>query len=602
VPLQTIPEIFLSAVRERPRADCFSYRTGENRWEPVSSETAFHRVLHLRHGLRSIGVEPGDRVALLAENRLEWALSDLAILAQAAITVPVYPTLLPEGIAGILRDCEPKVVLASTAEQAEKLHQIRDRLPFLRDVVTFETTDIPRTLTFAKLEEIGRKIVEDQRPELRNAFAPIRGDDLASIIYTSGTTGDPKGVMLTHTNFVSNVLGAMERFEFRPADSALSFLPLSHVFERTAGYYAMLHAGVGIAYAESLETVPRDLQEVRPTILVSVPRLYEKIYGRVLAQVNAGTALRKRIFFWARDVGRRHVQRTIAGASTGRWLDLQRAVADRLVFTKLRARTGGRIRLFVSGGAPLAPKICEFFHAAGLPIMEGYGLTETSPVISCNYPGHIRFGSVGQAFPETEIRIADDGEIQVRGPQVMRGYYRNEAATHEIVDPEGWLATGDIGHVDGDGYLFITDRKKDLIVTAGGKNVAPQPIEEAFKQNRYVAQAVVVGNRRPYLSVLLVPDFDQLKAYAQTRNLEGGSLEQLLKRPEIVELFAGVLERVNADLPRFSQIKTFALLAREFRLEAGELTPTLKVRRFEIDRRYREVIERLYPDQPGDGD
>ncbi|MFO7652200.1 MAG: long-chain fatty acid--CoA ligase [Candidatus Krumholzibacteriia bacterium] len=600
MPVQTIPELFMESVRERPRPDCFSYRLPDGRWVDVSTQEALQRVIALRHGLKSLGVAPGDRVALLSENRLEWALADLAIVGHGAVTVPVYPTLLPDAIAQILADCEPTAVFVSTPEQAEKLARVRSNLPSIRDVITFDPSDVPQTMTLERIEGIGRNIGGDRTPEPRDVFHPVDPEDLASIIYTSGTTGDPKGVMLTHANFVSNVLGADERFDVGTSDRALSFLPLSHVFERMVGHYYMLHAGVGIAYAERLDTVPRDMQEVKPTIVVSVPRLYEKIYGRVLSQASSGPALRKRIFFWARQVGKERLQRELAHRPVGGLLAMQAAVADRLVFSKLRARVGGRLKLFISGGAPLPPKIAAFFHAAGLPIMEGYGLTETSPVLTCNYFGHVRLGSVGQPLPRTEIRIAPDGEIQARGPQVMRGYYRNEAATREVLDDEGWFSTGDIGHLDDDGYLFITDRKKDVIVTAGGKNVAPQPVEKAFEQDRFVSQAVVVGNQRPYLVVLLVPTFEMLEDWARGQQLPVEDRSALLNHPQVRALFEGILERVNADLPRFNQVKSFALLDREFTLEANEMTPTLKVRRFEIDRRYRDVIDSLYPDLQDD--
>ena len=479
--IETIPELFLAAIRETPRPDCFSYRDATHRYVDVSSDEAYRRVRALRHGLKSLGVSPGDRVALLSENRLEWALADLATLCQGAVTVPIYPTLLVDAIEYILQDCQPVAVIVSTKEQAEKIQSMRSRLPFLRDVTSFEHTGLPDMMSFTKLEQIGANVVADRPPEPRDDCSPVKGDDLASIIYTSGTTGDPKGVMLSHWNFVSNVLGTRERFEFGPQDRCLSFLPLSHVFERMAGYYTMINAGVGIAYAESVESVPQDMQDVRPTIMVSVPRLYEKIYARVLGTALSGSYLKKQIFFWARKVGLQKARLELAGKPVPGALAMRSKIADRLVFSKLRARTGGKVRLFIAGGAPLPPQIAEFFYAAGLYICEGYGLTETSPVLACNVLEDIRIGSVGKAFPHTEIKIADDGEILVRGPQVMRGYFNNDTATGEVLDEDGWFATGDIGHLDEAGYLYITDRKKDLIVTAGGKNVAPQPVEERFK-------------------------------------------------------------------------------------------------------------------------
>jgi long-chain acyl-CoA synthetase len=593
--VQTLPALFMSAVRERPRGDCFSSRDAAGTWHHVSSEEVYRRVQELRHGLKSLGVRKGDRVALLSENRLEWALSDLAALCQGAVVVPVYPTLLPEDIAYILQDCEPTTIFVSTAEQAAKIHAIRDRIPSLHDVISFDVTDLPNIMHLAKLAQIGANVADDLTDAAQPDYVDIGRDELASIIYTSGTTGKPKGVMLSHWNFVSNTLATMELFSFDHTDRALSFLPLSHVFERMAGYYTMLYSGVGIAYAEAVDTVPRDLLEVKPTIVISVPRLYEKIYARVMAAAAGGSGLKKRLFFWARRVGIEYDRLRFAKAPIPGPLALQQRIADHLVFAKLRARTGGNVRLFVSGGAPLSAKIAEFFHAAGLVICEGYGLTETSPVIACNTPTVMRIGSVGKAFPGTELKIADDGEILARGPQIMLGYYRNEAATREVLDADGWFATGDIGHFDDDGFLYITDRKKDLIVTAGGKNVAPQPIENAFKQSRFISQTVVIGDRRPYLSVLLVPDFEALVDSAAAEGLPTDDVAALLADPKVLALFQEEVDRVNAELPGFNQIKKFALLRDELTLAAGELTPTLKIKRFAVDRKYREVIDGLYP-------
>jgi long-chain acyl-CoA synthetase len=595
MPVETIPDLLLAAVRERPRPDCFSYRDESGRYVDVSSEEAFRRVRALRQGLKSLGIKPGDKVALLSENRLEWALADLAILCNGSVTVPIYPTLLPDTIGFILKNCEPRAIFVSTAEQARKVHGQRASLPFLQDVIAFEDVDVPDVMPLAKLLKIGTNIVAENPPEPREDCVPVDGDDLASIIYTSGTTGDPKGVMLTHRNFVSNVLNSMKVLTISTRDRCLSFLPLSHVFERMAGFYTMLYSGVGIAYAESIDTVPRDLQDVRPTIVVSVPRLYEKIYARVLGMALQGSAVKKGIFFWARRVGLEHGRRRREGEPISPWLRLRARLADRLVFRKLRARTGGGLRFFVSGGAPLPPRINEFFYAAGMTILEGYGLTETSPVLTCNTFDHFRVGSVGLALPETEVRIAEDGEILVRGPQVMKGYYGNPEATAEVLASDGWFATGDIGHLDDDGFLFITDRKKDLIVTAGGKNIAPQPLEKHLEGNKYVTQAVCIGDRRPYLSCLLVPNFDSLGVFAAESEIAAEDRSALLARPEILELFQRELARMNEGLPSFNQIKRFALLKDELTLEAGELTPTLKIKRHVIAQKYDSVIDSLYP-------
>jgi len=596
MPIETIPELFLSAVRERPRPDCFSFRDKKtSQYVDVASTEAYRRVRALRHGLKSLGLRKGDRAALLSENRLEWALADLGILCAGGVTVPIYPTLLPDTIGYILNDCKPKVIFLSTAEQAEKVHSLRSKMPFLQDVIAFEAADLPNIMPFAKLLQIGANIVAENPPEPREDSGPSDRDDLASIIYTSGTTGDPKGVMLTHHNFVSNVLGTEEVMDFTPQDRCLSFLPLSHVFERLVGYYTMLYRGVGIAYADAIDTVPQDMLDAKPTIVVSVPRLYEKIYARVLGTALAGSPLKKNIFFWARQVGEDYGHKMRGGESISGLLKFKYNLAQRLVFKKLQARTGGKLRFFISGGAPLSPKINEFFYAAGLIILEGYGLTETSPILTANTFKNFKIGSVGKPFPGTEIKIAEDGEILARGAQIMKGYYNNEPATREVLSEDGWFATGDIGHLDEEGFLFITDRKKDVIVTAGGKNIAPQPIENAIKENKFVSQVVVLGDKQPYLSCLIVPNFETLQEHAVKSSLAFTDLSGLIKHPEIAALFDSQIEHINAKLPSFNQIKKYALLDHEFTLEGGELTPTLKVKRWAIARKYRQVIDNLYP-------
>jgi len=594
--IETLPDLFLTAIHDHPRPDCFSFRGEDGQYQDISSEEAHRQVRALRHGLKSLGVKRGDKVALLSENRYEWALTDLGILFCGAVSVPIYPTLLPDTIEYILKDCEPTVLFVSTAEQAEKIHGLRANLPFLQDVITFENVELPNVMPLNKLIQIGQNIVNDNPPEPSRDIVEVDKNDLASIIYTSGTTGDPKGVMLSHWNFVSNVLSTLEVVDLSPSDRCLSFLPLSHVLERMAGYYGMLYRGVGIAYAERMDTVPVDLQDVKPTVVISVPRLYEKIYARVLSTAMAGSGLKRSIFFWARDVGKKYGRKKRAGESIPAWLKVQYDLADRLVFKKLRARTGGRLRFFVSGGAPLADPINEFFYAAGLYVLEGYGLTETSPVLSCNTFENFKIGSIGKPIPRTEIRIAEDGEIMARGPQVMLGYYNNETATREVLSEDGWLATGDIGHFDEEDFLFITDRKKDVIVTAGGKNIAPQPIENTIKINKFVSQTVVIGDKRPYLSCLIVPNFETLEEYAKRKGIAFTDSSGLIKHPEIIAMFDRQLERINASLPGFNQVKKCALLDQEFTLEAGELTPTLKVKRWVIAKKYRQTLDSLYPE------
>ena len=494
----------------------------DGRYQPVSHATVHERVRRLALGLQELGLARGDRVAILSENRPEWAIADWACLTLGMADVPVYPTLPAAQVTHILADSGASAIFVSTDAQAAKIAEIRAQAPELKHVITFGDTKAEGVeLTMAEVEAKGAAVDTAERAAAwKSGALAVRAGDLATLIYTSGTTGLPKGVMLTHGNLSSNVRTGLTVLPFTLDDTALSFLPLSHVFERT-GDYLFWTAGVSIAYAESIDTVPLNMSEVRPTLCMSVPRLYEKMYARVLENALSGGAAKKRVFFWARAVADRWADEMLAGRAPGGWLALKYALAQKLVFSKLKERTGGRLRYFVSGGAPLAPEINKFFYAAGLVILEGYGLTETSPVIAVNTPAAFRIGTVGRPFPGLEVRIAADGEILTRGPHVMAGYYRNEEATREAIDPGGWFHTGDIGLLD-DGFLRITDRKKDIIVTAGGKNVAPQPIENSIKTNKYVSQAVMIGDKRKYLVLLVVPNWDQLERWAGRAGTSSG--------------------------------------------------------------------------------
>jgi long-chain acyl-CoA synthetase len=566
----------------------------EGRWRELTHRDLAERVQAASLGLRELGVAEGERVAILSENRPEWAIADYACLAAGCPDVPIYPTLPARQAEYILRDSGAAAVLVSSAAQLEKVLTIRPRLPALRRIVVFDPgVSGPDVLGFEDLLACGRSAA-GRHPDWRARALGASPDDLATVIYTSGTTGDPKGVMLTHGNVASNVTTCVGLFDFFAGDECLSFLPLSHIFERMFGHYSMLHAGVVINYAGGIDTVAADMQELRPTMMASVPRLYEKIYTRVLDSVRAGPAVRRRIFAWARRVGEAWVGRTLAGAPVPPGLAAQRALADRLVFSALRARTGGRIRFFISGGAPLAPEIARFFHAAGMPIFEGYGLTETSPVMAVNVFGGTKLGTVGRPIPGVEIRIADDGEIVTRGPNVMRGYFGKPEATADAIDPDGWFHTGDIGAVDAERYLRITDRKKDLIVTAGGKNIAPQPIENLAKGSKYVSNAVMLGDRRPFPIMLVVPSADALRTWAQRHGLPADDLERLCGRSEAQAKLEREVRKMLRDLAQYEMPKKFLILPRDFSVEAGELTPTLKVRRRIVEERHRAAIEALY--------
>jgi long-chain acyl-CoA synthetase len=531
-------------------------------------------------------------VAILSENRPEWAFADFGALVAGAADVPIYPSLTAAQVRYILSDSRAKAVFVSTPTQAAKLAELRGELPGLAHVIGFEPA--PGALALDELRARGREALARDSGAARRLAAAARPDDVATLIYTSGTTGDPKGVMLTHANLVSNVLAAAKVFpQVRPEWSALSFLPLCHSFERTAGHNFMIHAGVTIAYAESVEKVPENMLEVRPHIMCSVPRLYEKMYARVNEKVATDSAARQAIFRWAAGVGSQAFAARVARRAPGAWLRLRLALAERLVFSKIKQRTGGRLQLFISGGAPLAKEIAEFFGAAGILICEGYGLTETSPVITCNRVERMKPGTVGLPLEGIEVRIAPDGEVLSRGPHIMKGYFGKPEATREAIDADGFFHTGDLGHVDADGFLVITDRKKDIIVTSGGKNIAPQPIENRLKTNRFFSEVVMVGNRRNFPAALVVPNYDALAAWAGARGITG-TREQLVKREEVVAYYQELVAAMTADLAQFEKIKKLALLPRELTQEAGEITPTLKVKRRVVEERYKALIDELY--------
>lgn len=591
----TIPRIFLRAVDRHDGPDALRHKEG-GAWKRLSHREVEERVTRLAAALSTSGVGRGDRVAILSENRPEWAIADYAALGLGAVVVPIYPTLPAGQIAYILEDCRARAIFASTRAQVEKVLEVRDDLDAPPRVVSFDDPGGAQGVEhLADVLEQGRRAIEAGKVgSFREAALRVERDDVATLIYTSGTTGDPKGVMLTHYNLASNVAACLQHgFTeiIRPGYVALSFLPLSHVFERMVDYLYW-DVGATIAYAESIEKVIDDMAEVRPHVAVSVPRLFEKIHARVMG----ATGVKRRLVLWARGVGEAVVEERMAGREPAGLLALKHRVADRLVFSKLRARTGGRLGSFVSGGAPLAPEIARFFFAAGIPVYEGYGLTETSPVISANRPGHARLGTVGEPVPGVEVRIAENGEILTRGPHVMQGYWNRPEATADTVDAEGWLHTGDVGELDADDYLRITDRIKDLIVTAGGKNVAPAPIEGAAALSPYVAQAVMVGDRRPFPALLLVPDHESLEAWARKEGITAEGREALAREPRVRRfLEEDTLERLRArGFARYEMPKKVAVVPEEFTVESGLLTPTMKVKRRVVEDRYREEIEAMY--------
>ncbi len=560
----------------------------------------YQRALMVARGLKKIDVKRGDKVAILSENRAGWVIGDMGILCAGAVTVPVYPTSAPEQIEYMLNHSEAKAVLVSSKYQYSKLLEIRKSIPHVRLVVSFERflgePELP-VCTFYQLSEIDHPVTETERKELETGIDSVGRQDPLTLIYTSGTTGVPKGVILTHFNVLFEAWAGRKMAEGLSCDEVLlSCLPLSHVLERAAGYYMTIMHGCLMAFADSIEKIPENMLEVKPTVMVGVPRLFEKIHSRILENVHQVSPVKRKLFHWAVGIGQRYVEAKYVQKRSSPLLALRYGLADRLVFSKLRRRFGGRMKLFVCGGAPLDRTINQFFWVIGLPILEGYGLTETSAAVCINSFERVRFGSVGTALGHTKIKTDADGEILIRGPQVMVGYHKDEQATRQVLQ-DGWLRTGDIGRVE-NGFVYITDRKKELIITAGGKNIAPQPIENQLKLDKYISQAFIHGDRKPYLTALLTPNLERILEYARERKIHYCDMDDLVVSEQITALIAQRIQQINGRLAQCETIKKFALLPRDFSIEGGELSPALKLRRKFICEKYKDKIERMYA-EPG---
>jgi long-chain acyl-CoA synthetase len=588
---ETLSQLFLNTIKSYPKDDLMLYKK-DGSYTPISTDEFGKQVKHFALGLRNLGYEAGDKLIILSENRPEWVMTDLANLCLGGVTVPIYTSLVPEQIKYIIDNSDAKVVMFSGEEMWEKIKAIQSELIKVEHYITYQADGTEGTLTFADVQKRGEKLAEEQPDLFEDLALKVKSNDVASIIYTSGTTGVPKGVMLMHSNFVSNVESVTTIIEFTEKDTVLSFLPLSHVLERMVTF-AYLCKGCSIGYAESIETVAENLLEIRPQIMVSVPRVFEKIYAKVMDNVLASSSLKRKIFFWAARIGREFGKNKLLNQPVSGSLQFKKNLAHKLVFSKIIEKTGGRVRFFVSGGAPLSKDIAEFFYAMGLVVLEGYGLTETSPVIAVNTLEDVKFGSVGKPIPGVEVKIAEDGEILTKGPHVMKGYYKMEAETQEAVK-DGWFCTGDVGNLDEEGFLTITDRKKDLIVTAGGKNVAPQPIENILKTNSYVSSAVIIGDKRKFISALIVPNFEKLVEYAEANNISYSDYSDLVENDQIMNFVESEINRATPGLASYEKVKKVALLDREFEIEKGEITPTLKVKRNIIEQKYKGIIDAIY--------
>ena len=593
---KTLIEMILRASRIHNKQDALNYKR-EGTWHAISAGEMLSRIRNIAAGLYSLGLRKGDRVAIISESCPEWTLADGGCLFAGVIDVPIYPTLTPQQVCYIAKDSGSRVVFVSSKANYERLREELGSCSSIEEIIFFDGRDVSEKdgLTLAQLEQRGRELRE-MEPSLSDKLATdIHPDDLATIIYTSGTTGEPKGVMLSHANFTINVIDSSGHLTLGEADVALSVLPLSHVFERLA-MYMYIHHGMKVFYAESIDKIGENVREVRPTFLICVPRLFEKMYAKVKDKATDAGRLNAAIFNWAIEVGKEHARKRLGHETISTLLSLKYKLADKLVFKKWREGLGGRIRLFISGGAALSEEIGWIFEGVGMPIVQGYGLTETSPVIAAGSPEENRIGTSGKPIRNVEVRIAADGEIETRGPNVMMGYYNKPEATAAVFTEDGWFKTGDIGLLDEQGYLRITDRKKELFKTSGGKYIAPQPIEQMIKGSRFVNQVVLIGNGRKFPAALIVPDWEEMRAYAQYKGLNLKTPTEFCKSPRIIDLFQRQIDSTTNGLAKFEKVKKVALLENELTIAGGELTPTLKVKRRIVDEKYKDVIDRIYAD------
>jgi long-chain acyl-CoA synthetase len=597
VEFSTISEMFEKIFEKYSdsKRSALSYKV-DGKYRNISYSELRDVSANFAFGLSSLGVQPDDHVALISENRPEWVVSDIAIHKLGAVDVPIYPTLTAKQIEYIFNDANVKYAIVSNSFQLNKVKKVMGEIKSLKKVIVISDKGVEfekDILSYSQVCQNGSDSHKKQPGYNNKIKTKINPSNLLTIIYTSGTTGNPKGVMLTHSNLVSNIKAASQIITISETDVLLSFLPLCHSFERMAGYYTAFACGATIAYAESVETVRDNLAEIKPTIMTSVPRFFERIYNRIHRQVEQGPPMKQKIFNWALNAGRKYVIAKKHGFISPA-LAIKHRLADKLVFHKLKTTMGGRIRFFVSGGAALGREYGEFFEAVGLQIIEGYGLTETSPVISANRLDDYKFGSVGKQIPGVEVKIAEDGEILARGPNIMKGYWNNRHATEESIDKDGWLHTGDIGVFDAEGFLIITDRKKHMFVSSGGKNIYPQPIEGLFLQSKYIDQFVLIGDRRMFLSALIVPDFDAVKEYADRNKIAYTDEDDLISKPEIYEILDKEVATLQRDLSNYERVRKFVLLSRPFSIDTGEITPTLKIRRKVVEEKYQSLIEEMY--------
>jgi long-chain acyl-CoA synthetase len=594
----TVPELFQFLTEEytnRTKSFIMMHKV-EGKYVGISYQHFKEETEDFAYGLVTLGVTESDRIAIISENRPEWVYSDMAILGLGAVDVPLYPSLTSDSIEYILNNSESRGIIVSNKFQLNKILKIRENCSKLEFIIILNEKDSVSSdeniFTFKEVQLKGGKLKQEDPIYFKDKMHKVRKDDLCTIIYTSGTTGEPKGVLLTHWNILSNSKAALEILPIYESDVWLSFLPLCHIFERMGGYYTGFASGGTMCYAESIEAVSTNLMEIKPTLMTSVPRLFERIYSKVIKNVDSQPVKKQKIFYWALNAGKEYAQAKKA-KQISLSLSLRYKLANKLVLQKIREKTGGNLRFFISGGAALARELGEFFEALGILIIEGYGLTESSPVITANRLDDYKFGTVGKVIPGVEVKIAQDGEILARGPNIMQGYYKNKKETDAVLK-NGWLHTGDIGVFDAEGFLVITDRKKHLFKTTAGKYIAPTPIENLFVSSKFIDQFVLIGDSRMFLSALIVPDFEAVKEYADSHKIPYSSTEELAKNAEIYKVIENDMTKLQKQLANYERVRKFVLLDKPFSIETGEITPSMKIKRKFVEERYRHMIEEMY--------
>jgi len=587
--------MFVETINQYSDKSCY-FEKIDGEWKEYKFKDVREIVESFAAGLASLGVKSDDKIAIQSANCPRWAFSDYAIASIGAVSVTVYPTLIASQIKYIIDDSDTQYVITQDQSQTDKVLEFIQNSPELKGIIAMDNTHDPakNIISYDHLIELGEKYIKDNGFTLEEASKDVMPNDLLTLIYTSGTTGNPKGVMLSHNNLISNVIAGGKHIHFGPEDTFLSLLPLSHVFERMTGHYTGFSLGAKTYYTENMDTIGENMLEVKPTIVIAVPRVFEKIHAKVVDKVSNDPAIRQKIFWWAVGVGDKAAKLLTRGKQPTGLLGFKFKIADKLVFSKLKARVGGNLRFFVSGGAPLSKAVGEFFASANIPILEGYGLTETSPVITANQEELYKFGTVGCLVEKVEVKIADDGEILCKGPNIMLGYYKNPEATKEAIDKDGWFHTGDIGKFDDDNYLMITDRKKSILVTAGGKNIAPAPLEIALTSSKYIEQSLVIGDKRNFISALLVPSFEAIEEWAHAEAIEFKDRKELCADHKVLNFYDGVVEDIMEKFSHYERVKKVVLLPDEWTIESGETTPKLSVKRKVVEKNYADIINSIY--------